>query len=82
MESIPFELELPEGKVSGFLNITAGAATTNELPTHFHVMERTPRGNYYRGQLMLNPFKGWWLPDSKFSDYAERLGERAQLWYQ
>lgn len=79
MRQIPFTLQVDGQPVYGFLNDVH--KHEGDLPRLFHVVEKTPAGNYYRGQLMLNPFKGWWLPDSKFEGYAEQLGELVQVWW-
>ena len=83
MDDIPFSLSTERGNVGGFLRAPQGAGfTTERLQSIFHVIERRKDGNYYRGQLMLNPFKGWWLPDSPLEEHANYLGDIVQQWYE
>jgi hypothetical protein len=71
MDHIPFTL--PNG-ITGHLS----PLDKTEPAKWFHVMV----GNRYHGQLMLNPGKGWWLPDSSLSEYADQLGAIIEAWYE
>jgi hypothetical protein len=83
MQQIPFQIQVQGKEVLGFLNVVNGAGRDNDsLPSLFHVMERRNHQNFYVGQLLLNPFKGWWLPDSPYSEYAEWLGNKVELYYE
>lgn len=69
---IPFEID----GTRGYLNVMDKTFP----PQWFHVMARKKDGDYFYGQLLLNPTLGWWLPDSPLEKHAARLGEIVEAW--